>query len=115
MNSAYHALVTVRADCEAVHDRIMEWLSDSKFRVEIQSRKSRIVALYPGWHGFGITDAQTASELEVLLKDLGDKTAVSFYHHTRRFFIFTGAMCGHILETEVENLIGFLEQKYEIT
>ncbi len=75
---------------------------------------SRISAAYSGWGGFGITDKQTGSDLEVLLGDMNGQTAVSIYHHTRSFLIFTSAMMGNILENEADSLMGVLKNEFGI-
>jgi hypothetical protein len=114
MKSAYHGLLVVNAPRAEVHQRICEWVDSSKFRLEIRANRNKILATYPGWRGFGITDRQTSSVLEVLLAEMDGKTAVSIYHHTRRFFIFTGAMCSSILEHEADSLAAALEERFSI-
>lgn len=113
MHSMYHALRLIKGDREAVFERTLEWLGNSKFRIDVQDRNRRIVAIYAGWHGFGMTDGQTASELEILLEDTNGQTAVSVCHRTRQFFVLAGAMCGNILEREAGNLLTHLQQRIE--
>ena len=111
MNSAHHALFVVNGPRNEVHQQVCEWIGNSKFQLETRANPARILATYPGWHGFGITDGQTATVLEILLADAEGKTAVSIYHHTRRIFILTGAMFGNILEREVDSLIMSLRER----
>lgn len=113
MHSMYHALRLIKGDRKTVFERTLVWLGNSKFRIDVQDRHHRIVAIYAGWHGFGITDGQTASELEILLEDTNGQTVVSVCHRTRQFFVLAGAMCGNILEREVVNLITHLQQESE--
>ena len=114
MNIAYHGLFVVNGPREQVHEKICQWIENSKFRLDVQANTARVSATYPGWRGFGITDKQTGSELEVLLADANGQTAVSVYHHTRRFWLFTGGMCGNILEREVDSLKGTLREEFKI-
>jgi hypothetical protein len=115
MNSVYHTLAIFDGGRGAVHESIVEWLGYSKFRIDVQNGETRIVAVYPGWYGCGVTDAQTASELEILLQDTDGQTAVSFCHRTRQFFVLAGVMMGNILEVEVCSLISCLEKEFGLS
>ena len=108
MNMAYHDLVIFNCKKDIIREGIFDWISKSKFRFKNERQDSVIIAIYPGWYGFGITDKQTRSELEIIIKEVNNSTAVSIYHHTQRVIMFVGIMSGDILKNEVINLISYL-------
>jgi len=114
MKTAYHTLIIVNGSCDEIHQEICKWIENSKFQLVIKANTTRILATYPGWYGFGITDKQTMSEMEILLSDSDGKTAISIYHHTQSFLIFCGAMVGDILEREVDSLIMSIKGSFSI-
>ena len=111
MKSMYHDLVLLDGTRETVYGKAIAWLENSKFTVDVTHKHSSIIAAYPGWHGFGITDAQTGTQMEIRLEEANGQTAVSVCHRTRQFFILAGAMVGNILEREVADLISFLKEQ----
>jgi len=110
MNHSYHDLALFRSPVAEVREAVLSWLAGSRFRLDGKQASTVIRAVYPGWHGFGVTDRQTATRLEILLAEADGITALSVHHHTSRWFIFCGAMSGRILQEEVESLLAHLEQ-----
>jgi len=112
MDYSYHDLVIFKASATEVKDAIISWVEESKFRLVGRQTASAICAVYPGWHGLGITDRQTGTRLEILLQEANGFTALSVHHHPKRWFIFTGAIFGEILREEVESLIAHIQRSH---
>ena len=59
---------------------------------------------------FGVTDHQTKRVMDVILKPIGDGTAVSVYHQTSRILFLAGVMFGNILERETDSFLQHLSE-----
>ena len=114
MKNAYHTLTLVRAPESRVRESIRTWVETNKFVLRDGGQHAdKIEAVYKGWHGFGITDRQTGTIMEILLKRTDDLTAVSIHPRTARILCIVGIMFGDRLRGEAESLVQHLHDMNE--
>jgi hypothetical protein len=106
---AYHDLVIIGSSVTAIGSLAEKWASGKGFVLRPTGDDRFLILDYVGWHGFGITDAQTGTIMELRIADVGAaRSAVAIFHHTKRILWFVGFMMGKRLQTEVESLVSFL-------
>ncbi|QDT42755.1 hypothetical protein Pan241w_28440 [Gimesia alba] len=108
MKSSCHRLEIIKAPERVVVVAAKSWWQDNGFTIHPPVNSS-IISSFRG-SGFGLTDQQTKRIMEIILKPIGDGTAVSVYHHTNRILCVVGVMFGNILERETENFLQHIRE-----
>ena len=106
MKYSHHALELIDASPDKIRDAIRQWLADAGFNVS--SSPSDFHMRAERGSSIGLSDRQTKRIMEVIIKNSGEVTAVSIYHHTGRIGPISGLMFGGTLSDEVNTLWTFL-------
>jgi len=108
MTIACHILEVVAAFEAAVSDAAKEWWHANGFTIDTTCSATDLSATRGS--GFGITDPQTKRIMEVILKPVGESTAVSVYHHTSRLLNIIGVVFTDLLQTETDSFIRYIRE-----
>jgi hypothetical protein len=106
MQTSHHALEVFEIPIGEIQEMIRRWLADTGFKVASSSPERSIHARRGS--AMGLTDEQTGRGMEVILRQAGDKTAVSVFYHTSGLGPLVGATFGDILRDEVNGLFAHL-------
>ena len=109
MRTSYHTMTVVKGAKETVLGLIEDWLKQNAFHLHSTTESLPIVAVFNGRFP-GLTDRQTGTKMNIIVRELDGVCAISIQHKVRRMLFVTGLMFGNILMTVAEQLISHIKE-----
>ena len=108
MNTDYHTSFLTTLPQEKVEGLVFSWLEDNKFTLTTSKSFVPIVAIKSSQFP-AITDQQTGTIMEIIIKSLNGVCGISIIHKTTKMLFVSGIIFSELLTKKAEELITFIE------